>query len=101
MVGLTGSWPGIGHVHQWSCGLGQRLVVDRVGHCGGFLLVGLPEVIVGQQHSGPVIWGMDKWAQDNWVSMLRRIEMVSLTDGLHGVPLLDEQLSSGDVDVHP
>ena len=24
-----------------------------------------------------------------------------LTDGLHGVSLLDEQLSSGDVDVHP
>lgn len=25
---------------------------------------------------------------------------MSLTDGLHGVSLLDEQLSSGDVDVH-
>lgn len=44
---------------------------------------------------------MDKRAQDNGVSMLGRIEMASLTDGLHSVPLLDEQLSSGDVDVHP
>lgn len=55
MVGLTGSRPGIGHVHQRARGLGQRLVVDRVGHRGGLLLVGLPKVIVCQQHSGPVI----------------------------------------------
>lgn len=55
MVGLTGSGPGIGHVHQRPRGLGQGLVVDRVGHCGGLLLVGLSKVIVGQQYSGPVI----------------------------------------------
>lgn len=55
VVGLTGSRPGVGHVHQWSSGLGQRLVVDCVGHCGGLLLICLPKVVVCQQHSGPVI----------------------------------------------
>lgn len=44
---------------------------------------------------------MDKHAQDHWVSALSRIKRASLTNGLHGVPLLNEQLSSGDVDVHP
>lgn len=48
MVGLTGSRPGIGNIHQWSSGLGQRLVVDSVCHCGGLLLVGLPKIIVCQ-----------------------------------------------------
>lgn len=57
MVGLTGSGPGIGNVHQWARGLGQGLVVDRVGHGGRLLLVGLSKVIVCQQHSGPVICG--------------------------------------------
>lgn len=28
-------------------------------------------------------------------------EILAATDGLHGVPLLDEELRSGDVDVHP
>lgn len=60
MVGLTGSGPGIGHVHQRARGLGQRLVVDCVGHRGGLLLVGLPKVIVCQQHSGPVICRAEK-----------------------------------------
>ena len=47
MVRLTGSWPGVGHVHQGPRGLGQGLVVDRVGHRGGLLLIGLAKIIVG------------------------------------------------------
>lgn len=54
-MGLTGSRPGIGHVHQRSSGLGQRLVVDCMGHRRGLLLIRLPKVIVCQQHSGSVI----------------------------------------------
>lgn len=56
MVGLTGSRPSIGHIYQRSSGLGQRLVVDCMGHCGGLLFVGLPKIIVCQQHCGPVIY---------------------------------------------
>lgn len=73
MVGLTGSRPGIGHIHQWSSGLGQGLVVDCVGHCGGLLLVRLPKVIVCQQHSGPVIYET-KWKEKrNYIKCNKRI----------------------------
>ena len=57
MVRLTGSWPGVGHVHQGPRGLGQGLVVDRVGDGGRLLLLGLPEVVVCEQHRGAVVCG--------------------------------------------
>lgn len=60
VVGLTGSRPSIGHIHQRSSGLWQRLVVDCVGHCGGLLFIGLPKVIVCQQHGRPVICKTEK-----------------------------------------
>lgn len=66
VVGLTGSRPGIGHVHQRSSGLGQRLIVDCVGHCGGFLLICFPKVIVCQQHSGPVICERENVDTSRW-----------------------------------
>lgn len=107
MVGLTGSRPGIGHVHQRARGLGQRLVVDCVGHRGGLLLVGLPKVIVCQQHSGPVICRAEKPQGKGQRQGTGRGTggngqlWPTLTDCLHGVPLLDEELGSGNVDVHP
>lgn len=47
-TGLTGSWSGIGHIHQGTRGLRQGLVVDCVGDCGRLLLLGLPEVVIRQ-----------------------------------------------------
>ena len=59
-TGLTGSRSGVGHVHQRPGGLGQGLVVDRVRHRGGLLFLGVPKVVVGQQHRGPVVWGRER-----------------------------------------
>lgn len=125
MVRLTGSGPGIGHVHQWARGLGQGLVVDRVSHRGGLLLVGLSKVIVCQQHSGPVICRkreeeeeereQSRAGRGRHPAVRGRIWLGGAgheggaggilggrpTDCLHGVPLLDQELRSGNVDVHP
>lgn len=47
-TGLTGSWSGVGHIYQWTSGLGQGLVVDSVCDCGRFLFLGLAKVVIGQ-----------------------------------------------------
>lgn len=47
-TGLTGSWSGIRYVYQRTGSLGQGLVVDCVGHCGGLLLLSVSKVIISQ-----------------------------------------------------
>lgn len=104
------SRPNIWNIHQRPRGLSQWLVMNCVCRCGCFLLGSFSEIILCEEHGWPVVWKRGhnyNTVRDYSVTITMLVITVievprsrRLTDGLHGVSLLDEELSSGDVDVH-